>query len=104
MICKGNYPVRTRASSVAVAEGTTTVTIPATITPAPGLVYEILLATPIPDGTDGTQIVITNGTVSGTVMNCIGNYYRAYPLTSRSILRVQFFDAPAHWQILNPRW
>ena len=98
-----NFPM-IKASLVAVATGTTTITIPATVTPTAGAIYNVILSTPIPAGTDGTQIVITNGTVSGTVMNCIGNYYRAYPLTSRSVLRVQFFDAPAHFQILNPRW
>ena len=98
------YPIRVRATELAVAGGITTVTVADTVEFAPGTVYDILLATPVPDGTDGTQISITNGTVTGTVMRCNGNYYRAYPLTSRSVLRVQFFDDPAHFQILNPRW
>lgn len=98
------YPPFIRASSVAVAAGVTTITVPATVDIEAGNVYNILLATPIPDGTDGTQISITNGTVTGTVMKYNGNYARANPLTSRSYLPVQFFDDPAHFQILKKRW
>ena len=95
---------RYRAESVAVAGGVTTITLPATAEIANGDIIDVLLATAIPDGTDGTQISVTNGTVTGTVMKSNGNYARANPLTSRSVLLVQFFDDPAHFQILRPRW
>ena len=93
-----------RAQSIAVSGGVSTVTVPGTYDIVPGGVYNILLATPIPDGTDGTQISITNGSVTGTVMKGNGNYARAKPLTSRSVLAVQFFDDPAHFQYVGPRW
>ena len=98
--CKTNIP-RFRASSLVVADGTTTITISATPEINAGDVFEVLLATPIPDGTDGTQVTITNGTVTGDLMNGNGNYYRPTPLTSRTIFLVQFLDDPSHFQILK---
>lgn len=98
--CEPNIP-QIRATTVAVATGTTTITIPATPEINPGDVVDILLATAIPDGTDGTQIEITNGTVTGNLMNGNGNYLRPYPLTSRTVFRVQFLNDPAHFQIIN---
>lgn len=90
-----------RASSVAVAGGVTTITIPATPVINPGDVINVLLATAIPDGTDGTELVITNGTITSSVMNGNGNYLRFYPLTSRTVLQVQYLNDPEHFQILN---
>ncbi|MBO7123179.1 MAG: hypothetical protein J6V90_07875 [Treponema sp.] len=92
---------RIRATAVAVAAGVTTVTLPATPTIEPGEIVDILLATAIPDGTDGTQITITNGTVTGSLMNGNGNYLRPYPLNSRIVIRAQFLSDPAHFQIVN---
>lgn len=101
MACNCNNVTRYRATEVAVADGVTTITIPATPAINPGDVIEVLLATPIPDGTDGTQITITNGTLTGDLMNGNGNYYRPTPLTSRTVFLVQFLDDPAHFQILK---
>lgn len=101
MVCVCNQVPRYRASSVAVAAGVTTITIPATPEINPGDVFEILLATPIPDGTDGTQVTITNGTQTGNLMNGNGNYYRPEPLTSRTVYLVQYLADPAHFQILR---
>lgn len=98
--CEPNIP-QIRATMVAVATGTTTITIPATPEINPGDVVAILLATAIPDGTDGTQIEITNGTVTGDLMNGNGNYLRPYPLTSRTVFMVQYLDDPAHFQIID---
>ena len=98
-IC-ANIP-RIRATTVAVAAGVTTITIPATPEINAGDVVDILLATAIPDGTDGTQISITNGTVTGNLLNGNGNYLRPYPLTSRTVLRVQYLGDPSHWQIID---
>lgn len=92
---------RYRASSVAVATGVTTITLPSSAEISAGDVFEVLLATPIPDGTEGTQITITNGTVTGNLMNGNGNYLRMPPLTSRTVLLVQFLDDPAHFQFLK---
>ena len=92
---------RYRAESVAVAGGVTTITLPATATIESGQIIDVLLATAIPDGTDGTQITITNGTVTGDLMNGNGNYLRPYPLTSRTVIRCQFLSDPDHFQIIQ---
>lgn len=99
--CNPNIP-RLRASSVAVAAatGTTTVTVPASPAITAGMIADVILASAIPDGTDGTEIAITNGTVIGSLMNGNGNYLRL-PLTSRTVLRVQYLDDPAHFQIVG---
>lgn len=99
--CCNKYPVRTRASSVAVASGVTTITVPASVEITSGTIYEILLATPIPTGTDGTQVSITNGTSTAAVMKCNGNYFRPLPLRSRTVLHVQYLDDPAHFQLIR---
>lgn len=98
--CNPNIP-RVRATAVSVAAGVTTVTVPAVPEIAAGDVIDIMLATAIPDGTDGTQVSITNGTVTGSLMNGNGNYLRPYPLTSRTVLRVQYLADPAHFQIID---
>lgn len=98
--CKSSIP-QIRATTVAVAAGVTTITLPETPEIVAGDVVDILLATAIPDGTDGTQISITNGTVTGNLLNGNGNYLRPYPLTSRTVLRVQYLADPAHFQILD---
>jgi hypothetical protein len=90
-----------RASSVAVADGVATITIPATATINSGDIVDILLATSIPEGTDGAELVITNGTITASVMNGNGNYLRFYPLTSRTVLQVQYLTDPNHFQIIN---
>lgn len=92
---------RFRADSVAVAAGVTTITLPATAEINSGEIIDVLLATAIPDGTDGTQITITNGTVTGSLMNGNGNYLRPYPLTSRTVIRCQYLSDPSHWQIIQ---
>ena len=99
--CK--YPQKIEAVSIATASGITTVTLPSTFTPEAGSVYDIYLSKQIPALVDGTRISLTNGTVDGTVMAPNGNYYRAFPFTSRSVLRVQYFDDPSHYQILGSR-
>lgn len=98
--CKPSIP-KIVASSVAVTAGVATVTIPATPAINDGDVVDIILATLVPEGTDGAQISITNGTITASVMNGNGNYLRFFPLTSRTVLRVQYLDDPAHFQIID---
>jgi len=100
-MCECDNVTRFRATSVAVAAGVTTITIPASPVINPGDVIEVLLATPIPAGTDGTQITITNETITGDLMNGNGNYFRPNPLTSRTVFLVQYLDDPEHFQILK---
>ena len=97
------YPTRYRAETITVLNGVTTITLPSTSEIEAVNVYEIGLFTVVPSGTDGTQLVITNGTVTGSVMKANGNYFRPLPLCSRTILCVQYFDDPAHFQILAKR-
>lgn len=92
---------RFRAESVEVADGITTITLPVTAEISDGEVFDILLATAIPEGTDGTQISITNGTLTGNLLNGNGNYLRMYPLTSRTIIRCQMLNDPIHFQIIQ---
>lgn len=92
---------RFRAESVSVATGVTTITLPTTAEISNGEVFDILLATAIPDGTDGTQISITNGTLTGNLLNGNGNYLRMFPLTSRTVIRCQMLDDPLHFQIIQ---
>lgn len=101
MCCNPNI-ARIRATSVAVADGVATVTIPATAVINSGDIVDIQLFTSIPDGTDGAELTITNGgTITASVMNGNGNYLRFYPLTSRTVLRVQFLNDPIHFQIID---
>jgi len=92
---------RFRADSISVSAGVTTITLPTTAEISNGEVVDILLATAIPDGTDGTQIEITNGTLTGNLLNGNGNYLRLSPLTSRIVIRCQMLDDPLHFQIIN---
>ena len=100
MCCDPNI-AQFRATSVAVAGGIATVTIPSTAVINPGDIVDIQLFTSIPDGTDGAHLTITNGTLSASVMYGNGNYLRFYPLTSRTVLRVQYLSDPSHYQIIN---
>ena len=100
MCCDPNI-AQFRATSVAVAGGIVTITIPSTAEINAGDIVDIQLFTSIPDGTDGAQLSITNGTLTASVMNGNGNYLRFYPLTSRTVLRVQYLQDPSHFQIIN---
>ena len=102
-MCYCNYPKRIRAESVAVAAGVTTITLPATPEINPGDVLDILVAVPIPDGTNGSTVSITNGTITGDVNICNGNYFRPRPILSRTVFRVQYFDDPEHFQLIAVR-
>lgn len=103
MACCCNFPTLYRATSIAVADGATTITIPASPELNVGDVIDIGLFTAIPDGTDGSTVSITNGTVTAYVMAPSGNYFRPLPLRSRMILRVQYLGDPAHFQFLGIR-
>ena len=102
------YIQRITAESIAVAgtgnTATTTITVPATFVPADGAVYDILLRTQVPEGTQRTIVAITNGTDSGNILQArTGNYARASGLGWRQVLRVQYFADPAHYVMLNIR-
>jgi len=91
-----------RVESIAVADGVATLTIPATTTINDGDIVDIQLFTSIPAGTEGAEIVISNGsTIASPIMNGNGNYLRMSPITSRTILRVQWLNDPDHFQILR---
>lgn len=104
----GCYIQRVSVTNIAVT-GTgntaiTTLTVPATFTPISGGIYDILISAQVPSATDGTIITITNGTISGDVLQrTTGNYARSRALGWRKVLRVQFFDDPSHYVILGMR-
>ena len=100
-MCCCKYPKLIRAESVTVAAGVTTITLPDTVEINAGDVIDVLIASPIPDGTNGSSVVITNTTVSGEVFIFNGNYFRPRPLLSRTVFRVQFFDDPEHFQLIS---
>lgn len=91
------------ASSVAVTATTTTVTLPATFIPVAGNIYDISLAAAIPDGTAGTVINITNGTISGPLLNRLGNNVRMRSLSPQMILRVMYLGDPDHYNLISIR-
>lgn len=95
------YPKRVRAESVAVAAGVTTITLPSTAEINPGDVLDILVAVPIPDGTNGSVVSVTNGTITGDVNVFTGNYFRPRPILSRTVFRVQYFSDPEHFQLID---
>lgn len=100
-MCNCKYPKNVRAESVAVATGTTTITLPSGTEINGGDVLNIGLYTSIPDGTNGTPISITNGTVTGDLLVENGNYFRPRPLMARTIFQVQFLSDPAHFVLLG---
>lgn len=101
MCCYEPNIAQIRATSVVVADGVATITVPTSVTINSGDIVDIQLFTSIPDNTDGAELEITNGTLTASIMNGNGNYLRFYPLTSRTILRVQFLSDPNHFQIIN---
>lgn len=90
---------RVNASSVAVASGVTTITIPATVTPVDETRYRIYLRVTIPSGTDYTQLSITNGTVTASIMNHSANYFRMCALKGWMVLTVRYLNDPSHFII-----
>lgn len=102
------YIQRVTADSIAVS-GTgstaeTTITVPSSFTPASGGIYDILVSAQVPAGTDGTILTITNGTDEASVyQQRNGNYARVRALGWRKVIRVQYLDDPAHYNLLAVR-
>lgn len=102
------YVQRVTAESITVsgtgATAETTITVPATFTPVAGGIYDVLISAQVPAGTDGTILSITNGTIEGNVYQRYnGNYARCRALGWRKVIRVQFLDDPAHYNLLGVR-
>ena len=102
------YIQRVTADSIAVS-GTgstaeTTITVPSSFTPVAGGIYDILISAQVPAGTDGTILTITNGDIEASIyQQKNGNYARARALGWRKVIRVQFLDDPAHYNLLCVR-
>lgn len=99
------YIQRVTAESIAVSgsgsTAETTITVPSTFTPVAGAVYDFLISAQVPEATDGTIIVITNGTDQWQLFQSMtGNYVRARQLGWRKIIRAVFFDDPAHFNFV----
>lgn len=90
-------------TTIATAAGTTTITLPATFVPVNGGIYDIPLAAAIPDGTNGTVISITNGTVTGDLLNRLGSNVRMGTLCASTTLRVMYLEDPEHWNLISVR-
>ena len=99
---------RVTAESIAVS-GTgstaeTTITVPSTFEPVAGTMYDFLMSAQVPAATDGTIIVITNGTDEWQLLQSMtGNYVRARQLGWRRVIRAAFFDDPAHFNFVAVR-
>lgn len=91
-------------TTITQATGTTTITLPATFTPVNGGIYDIPLAAAIPADTNGTIITITNGTISGNLLNRLGSNVRMGELNAQWILRVMFLGDPNHYNLISRRW
>lgn len=99
---------RVTAESIAVSGtgnvATTTITVPETFTPVAGAVYDILISAQVPVATDGTIIAISNGTDTWELFQSMtGNYARSRQLGWRKVIRVVFFDDPAHFNFVAVR-
>lgn len=85
------------AVSVTTTGGVTTITLPADVSFVNGVSYPIALFLPIPAGTNGTQVNVTNGTATYVVMNRLANYWRPCRALQRgSVLRLRYLDDPGH--------
>lgn len=105
MACNCNNRVQSVVpTTIAVTAGVTTITLPATFEPVNGGIYDIPLAAAIPDGTNGSVITITNGTVTGNLLNRLGSNVRMGPLNAQWVLRVMFLEDPEHWNLISRRW
>lgn len=88
-------------TSITTATGTTTITLPSTFEPVNGGIYDISLAASIPDVTTGNVLVITNGTVSGNLLNRLGSNVRMGGLNPQWVLRVMYLEDPIHWNLIS---
>ena len=105
MTCNCNNRIQTIVpDTITVAAGVTTITLPATFIPVNGGIYDIPLATAIPDGTNGSVITITNGTISGNLLNRLGSNVRMSTLNAQWVLRVMYLEDPEHWNLISRRW
>lgn len=90
--------------TIAQAADTTTITLPTDFEPINGEIYDIPLSAAIPDGTNGNIITITNGTITGNLLNRLGSNVRMGTLNAQWILRVMYLSDPDHWNLISRRW
>lgn len=98
------YIPRINAETITVsgtgADASTAITLPSTFTPADGCIYDVLIKTQVPAGTDGTYITIAEDPL---MKRFDGNYARSRGLGWRKVLRVQYFSDPAHYNLIAVR-
>lgn len=99
---------RVSAESVTVSgtgrEAAAEIKVPDTTAFAPGVIYDVLVRTQVPAGTDGTVLTVSNGAVTcPVVQRASGNYVRCRGLGWRRVLRLQWLDDPAHFLLLGAR-
>lgn len=103
MACNCKCVQQVIPTSVTAAAGVVTITLPATFVPVSGCVYDISLEAAIPEGTNGAVITITNGTITGNLLNRLGSNVRMGPLNAQWILRTMFLADPNHYNLLSRR-
>ena len=104
MLCNCNNKIQVVVpSTITVTADATTITLPATFIPVNGSIYDIPLATAIPDGTNGNVITITNSTINGNLLNRLGSNVRMGTLNTQWVLRVMYLEDPEHWNLISRR-
>lgn len=91
-------------TSITVQDTTATITLPTDFEPLNGQIYDIPLSVSIPEGTNGAIINITNGTISGNLLNRLGSNVRMGTLNAQWILRVMYLSDPSHFNLISRRW
>lgn len=102
------YVQRVTAESIAVSgtgsTAVTTITVPSTFEPVAGAPYDILISARVPVATDGTILAVSNGTDTWNLFQGMtGNYVRSRQLGWRKVIRVVFFNDPAHFNLVGVR-
>lgn len=97
MSCNCNCNCQTvRASSIALADETITITVPSTTDLTNPGCLRIGLFSTIPNTVSCANIIVTNGTDSLPVLKENGDNWRPCKLCCRSILKTQILTDPAH--------
>lgn len=95
-----NRILQATAESVTVASGVVTITMPADFVPVEGCLYDISLATSLPYGTNGAEILI--GTAP--LLNRLGSNVRMSELNAQWVLRVMYLGDPDHYNLISRKW
>lgn len=100
MMCRCSKSFMASALSVTTSGGVTTITVPSDIAFLDGVRYGICLLVDVPVGTNGTQVNVTNGSVTYSVMNRFANYWRPKEALKKGmVLSLAYLADPAHFLV-----